>query len=86
MLRRDVRRADYLPTGRAIDWEKAARWTKAKGARRVAKARMADMMVVLEEGYVELRLVFCGGSSVDLLEQYSVQFFVWARTQEQLIW
>jgi len=47
---------------------------------------MADMMVVLEEGYVELRLVFCGSSSVDLLEQYSVQFFVWARTQEQLIW
>ena len=47
VLRRDVRRADSLPTGRAIDWEKAARWTRAKGARRVAKARMADMIVVL---------------------------------------
>ena len=49
-----------MPTGRAIDCEKAARWTKAKGARRVAKARIADMMVVLK-GYVELRLVFLRG-------------------------
>lgn len=32
-----------MPAVRAIDWEKAARWAKAKGARRVAKARIADM-------------------------------------------
>lgn len=32
-----------MPAGRAIDCEKAARWTKATGARRVAKARIADM-------------------------------------------
>jgi hypothetical protein len=42
--RTDVRRADSLPEERAIDCEKAARWVKAKGARRVAKARMADIV------------------------------------------
>jgi hypothetical protein len=41
-----VRRADSLPAERVIDCEKAARWVKAKGARRVAKARIADMLVV----------------------------------------
>jgi hypothetical protein len=37
---------DSLPAKRAIDCEKAARWTKTAGVRRVAKARMADMMVI----------------------------------------
>ncbi|KAH8629527.1 hypothetical protein IG631_16784 [Alternaria alternata] len=59
----DVRRVDSLPAVRAIDWEKAARWTKAMGARRVAKARMADMASFVGGVYVE-GVVVCGVSAV----------------------
>lgn len=59
----DVRRVDSLPAVRAIDWEKAARWTKATGARRVAKARMADMASFVGGVYVE-GVVVCGVSAV----------------------
>jgi hypothetical protein len=48
-VRVDVRSVDSLPAKRAIDCEKAARWTKTAGVRRVAKARMADMVVIAGE-------------------------------------
>jgi hypothetical protein len=55
----DVRRADSLPEVRAIDCENAARWVKAKGARRVAKARIADMLISLK-GLCGGLVVFAG--------------------------
>lgn len=32
-----------MPAARTVDCEKAARWAKINGVRRVAKARIADM-------------------------------------------
>lgn len=70
-VRVDVRRVDSLPALRAIDCEKAARWVKTKGARRVAKARMADMMGLLRIGLVGVCGDFRGLGSSKL---YDVRF------------
>ena len=56
----DVRRADSLPEERTIDCENAARRVKANGARRVAKARIADMLASLKVVVVWRVVVFAG--------------------------
>jgi hypothetical protein len=57
----NVRRADSLPTPRAIDWEKAARWIPTKGVRRAAMARMYDMMAFEEVSFRDERFVVVDG-------------------------
>lgn len=59
----NVRRADSLPAPRAIDCENAARCTM-KGVRRVAKARMADILDVVWIDMVEFG---CKGEEVEEL-------------------
>lgn len=42
----DVRRCVSLPAARTAETWKLARWEMAKGARRAARTRRADMMVI----------------------------------------
>lgn len=55
-----VRRADSLPAVRAIDCEKAARWVKTNCERRMARARMEDMMIYRSFPALKKLVCVCG--------------------------